>query len=101
MPADVIIENDWAVTWAGERLLSENDQQRGNIVFATHTDLGLLMWCDTIFADGTFESSPVPYTQFFTVHREIGGYVLKFVCGLLPNKEAQSYPRVFQVLKER
>ena len=101
VPADVIIENDWAVTWAGERLLLENDQERGIVVFATDTDLRLLLRCETIFADGTFKSSPVPYTQFFTVHGEIGGYVLKFACGLLANKEAQSYARVFQVLKER
>ena len=35
------------------------------------------------------------------MHGEIGGYVLKFACGLLANKEAQSYAWVFQVLKER
>ena len=97
MPADVIIENEWAVTWTGDRLLLENDQQRGILVFATDTDLRLLMRCETIFADGTFKSSPVPYTLIlFTVHGEIGGYVVKFSCGLLANKEAQSYSRVFQ-----
>ena len=31
-------------------------------VFATDTNLRLLMWCETIFADGTFKSTPVPYT---------------------------------------
>ena len=35
VPADVIIENDWAVTWAGDRLLLVNHQQRGILVFAT------------------------------------------------------------------
>ena len=56
MPADVIIENDWAVTWAGERLLLENDQQRGILVFATDNNLRLLMRCEIKFADGTLRA---------------------------------------------
>ena len=71
LPEHVIIDGEWANTWRGERLLLENDQQRGILFFATDTDLRLLMRCQTIFADGTFKSSPVPYTQFFTVHGEI------------------------------
>ena len=60
VPAGVIIENDWAVTWAGERLLLENDQQRGILAFATDTDLRLLMRCD-----GTFnEQSCTIYSVF-------------------------------------
>ena len=78
-------------------MLLENDQQRGILVFATDTDLRLLMQCETIFADGTFKSTPVPYTQFFTVHGEIGCYMLKFACGLLANKEAQSYGREYLI----
>ena len=101
MPADVIFEKDWAFTWAGERLLLENDQQRGILVFTTDTDLRLLTRCETIFADGTFKSSLVRYTQYLTVHGEIGCYVLKFACGILANKDAQNYARLFQVLKER
>ena len=48
--------------------------------------------------DGTFKCVPNLYGQFYTIHGEIGGYVVPLVFALLPNKQAAMYRTLFDRL---
>ena len=92
-----VIPMEYSQTWRGELFLLHQDNVAGILIFATDTDIRMLVRCAVIFMDGTFKTSPFPYLQFFTLHGELNSYVLKFACGLLADKSIASYTRVLQV----
>ncbi len=55
---------------------------------------------DTWFADGTFDKVPQIYFQLYTVHCKIGNSFPPFVYCLLPNKNEDTYTRMFSLVKE-
>ena len=52
-----------------------------------------------VYVDGTFRTAPRPCEQFFTIHGEVNGHVLKLACGLLLDKNTQSYEEVFRAIR--
>ena len=54
--------------------------------------------CKLWMMDGTFKCVPNLFGQLYTVHGEIGGYVVPLVFMLLPNKQAATYRSVFDRL---
>ena len=82
--------------------LLANDAGRGRIfIFATDSNLQHLSACDQWYMDGTFYSSPIHFTQLYTIHGFINGYMFPLVYGLLPNKTQATYERFFGLLKEK
>lgn len=61
--------------------------------------LSALQKAKRLFIDGTFRTAPKPYTQFITVHGEIGGFVVPVAFVLSTGKLAFQYRKIFQVLK--
>ncbi|KFD55441.1 hypothetical protein M513_03781 [Trichuris suis] len=60
-------------------------------------------WADSIkniVADGAFKMAPPPFSQVYVIMAESNGYVLPMLYALLPNKEEQTYCRLFEVIKE-
>ena len=51
--------------------------------------------------DGTFYSSHIHFTQLYTIHGFINGYMDPLDYGLLPNKTQATYERFFGLLKEK
>ena len=97
----VNIAGEWANTWNDEMYLLHVDIPLGIVVISTDTDLRHLCRSLTIYVDGTFKTAPHPFVQFFAVHVDRNGHVLKFACGLLTSKTEVAYRRVFEVLKVR
>lgn len=81
--------------------LQHQNNNIGVLVFATDTDLQHLANATIVFFDGTFRTAPKPYKQFFTIHGEVNGHVLKMTRGLLLNKDMQSYEEVFRAIRNR
>ena len=71
----------------------------GVLVFATHADIIHLANSTMVYADGTFRTAPRPYEQFFTIHGEVNGHVLKLACRPILNKNTQSYEEVFRAIR--
>ena len=97
---DVQIDGEWARTLLGRRYLLSIDYHWGIVVFATNENLRLLARCRRVYVDGTFRTSPHPFTQVFTIHGEKNGRVLCLATALLSDKTIGSYRQVFQVVND-
>jgi len=70
------------------------------MVFASDAGIEVLRRSKTISVDGTFSSTPAPFTQVFVLMATLpGGSQMPAVFGLLPNKKASTYTHFFKVVK--
>uniref|UniRef100_A0A2C9LH34 MULE transposase domain-containing protein n=1 Tax=Biomphalaria glabrata TaxID=6526 RepID=A0A2C9LH34_BIOGL len=53
-----------------------------------------------LYVDGTFRISPSIFSQIYVIMAERGGFVLPVLYALLPNKEGETYRRMFEAVKE-
>ena len=95
------LQDELTTTTANERFLLVNtgDQDK-NLIFATNRNLQILADNDTIYVDGTFNTCPLLFTQFYTLHAMVDGEMFLSVFGLLPGKAEHLYTRYFLLLKE-
>jgi len=98
---DVVIQNEWTETWAGNDFLSLLDNDWGIAVFATRANFRTLGRCETIYIDGTFKTCPEPYTQFVTIHGKYQGQVFTLCMCLLTGRTVGHYRQLLQHVKER
>ena len=51
--------------------------------------------------DGTFETTPLIFFQLYTIHAKVGNSYPPCIYFLLPNKTAETYTRMTEILKKR
>ena len=98
---DISILGDWAKTWGGEQFVLNQDNDWGNLLFATDENLRKLSKCATIHVDGTFKTCPRPFSQFVTIHGMYHGRVLPFAFCLMSGKSIGHYRQFFKQLKDK
>ena len=49
--------------------------------------------------DGTFETTPLIFFQLYTIHAKVGNSYPPCIYFLLPNKTAETYTRMLEILK--
>jgi len=98
---EVDIQGRWKRTVDGRRFLSHHDNHWGIAVFTTADSLRCLGDCNDVYLDGTFKSTPCPYTQFMTIHGFYMDRVVPFVFVLMQNRTIGHYRQVFAHIKRR
>jgi hypothetical protein len=98
---DVIITGEWGRTWSGKNFLSHIDNAWGILIFATSKCLKLLHQCQQLYIDGTFRTSPTPYTQFVTIHGFFHDRVVPLIFCLLTGKQIGQYRQLLKHVKNR
>ena len=98
---DVVIQGEWAQTWAGLPFLSYQDANWGITVFATNANIRILGRCQTVFLDGTFQSCPSPYGQVVSMHGLYHGRAIPLAICLCEGKTIGHYRAILRHLKQR
>ena len=62
-------------------------------------ELLIYLQSEVWMGDGTFDTSPLIFFQLYTVHARVGNSYPPCVYFLLPNKTAETYTRMIQILK--
>ncbi|KAK4882924.1 hypothetical protein RN001_006243 [Aquatica leii] len=81
-------------------LLADNEEDQRIIIFGRRSWLQHLQVSNTWYADGTFSVTPRPFYQVYVVLAERFGGVHPIFYALLPNKQRNTYHRMFQMIKE-
>lgn len=95
---DWMVENSKAVTVDNENMILINDHQHKIVVFGTVEALRFLCEMETIYMDGTFDYCVAHFAQLFTIHGVRNNNYVPLLFCLLPNKEASSYKKLFQLI---
>ncbi|XP_050706630.1 uncharacterized protein LOC126992005 [Eriocheir sinensis] len=74
-----------------------DDPQR-MLAFGRH-DLVNCLQSELWIGDGTFETTPLIFFQLYTIHAKIGNSYPPCIYFLLPNKTAETYTRMIEILK--
>ncbi|CAG7729210.1 unnamed protein product, partial [Allacma fusca] len=98
---NLVVPQEFQITDKGEDflLVDEGRDSSRMIMLGTKENLVHLYSSNQIFADGTFKSCPLLFSQFFTIHGVVHGKVFPLVYVLLKNKEERTYLRMLEVLK--
>lgn len=96
---DVVIEGEWAETLRGESFLLPNSTKDLQI-FTTNDNLKFLEKCKTIYVDGTFHVCPKLYSQLYSLHGLLNGWVIPLVFALLSDKTRESYAKLFGRIRD-
>ena len=75
-------------------------QDRNRIITLGHQDFMPMLKRDLLFGDGTFDVVPSIFYQLYTIHTKIGANYPPAIYFLLPNKNAKTYKKMFDILKE-
>ena len=67
-------------------------------IFASQDALQFLVDSEHWYADGTFRVCPEIFFQFYTIHGVLDGRVFPCVFPFLPNKNENTYKRLFEQL---
>jgi hypothetical protein len=88
-------------TLRGDNFLLADDGfgERKIFVFSTATNVERLCASTVMFMDGTFHSCPSLFCQLYIIHGEFLSETFPAVYALLPNRSAETYSRLFAVLK--
>ena len=65
-------------------------------ILASQDALQFLADSERWYADGTFRISPEIFFQLYTIHGQRDGRILPCVFSLLPNKNENTYKRLFE-----
>ena len=83
----------------GQTLFLLHDSGLGDnriLIFSTAGNLHLLSTSQEWFADGTFSTVPAIFQQLYTIHAVVFGNVVPLVYCLLPQKNQDTYSRMFE-----
>jgi len=92
-----VVSGSWGNTLRGDRFVQPGPDQ-DMILFATDENLRMLSSCRLWLMDGTFKCVPGLFGQLYTIPGEMGSYVVPLVFTLLPNKQADTYRKMFERL---
>ncbi|CAF2057666.1 unnamed protein product [Rotaria magnacalcarata] len=87
------VNRKWRLSLRGEDFTMIDNNSLRYLAFDTLESLKMLCSCERIFADGTFRSSPKPFTQLYSIHIEssmLNG-TIPVIYSLLPNKFKNTY----------
>ena len=89
----------YRMTNNGEEFLlyDSNDEER-ILLFGTAQGLQVLEQSEHWLMDGTFKTVPPLYLQMYTVHGLFQGRVVPALYALLPNKQLETYRRLFAAM---
>lgn len=69
------------------------------LVFGRESNIRWAHQMTTVYMDGTFKTSPAPFSQIYVILSERGGFVFPILYALLPNKQQSTYTRLFIKIK--
>ncbi|XP_078516122.1 uncharacterized protein LOC144781255 [Lissotriton helveticus] len=101
--SDITIPRELSLTVANEPFIlydNENALKRV-LIFSTPRNLSRLENSDVWMMDGTFKSTPTPFTQIYTIHGYVNTTVVPLVYSLLPDKQSSTYTEFLSVLKSK
>jgi hypothetical protein len=85
----------------GENFLLLANEVNRIIIFSCFTNLHFLCQVDNIYVDGTFQYCSNFFFQMFTLHGFKNGHYVPLIFCLLPNKTAEIYIKVLQLIIEK
>jgi hypothetical protein len=85
----------------GENFLLLASEVKRIIIFSCFTNLYFLCQVDNIYVDGTFQYCSNFFFQMFTLHGFKNGHYVPLIFCLLPNKTAETYIKVLQLIVEK
>ena len=98
---DIQQEGKFRETTSGEQFLQADDGDADKIlIFTTADNLHHLCTTDKIYCDGTFYTAPPMFDSIFTIHAFVGSVMFPLVYSLLPQRNADTYNRLFTLLKD-
>ncbi|XP_069058743.1 uncharacterized protein [Pleurodeles waltl] len=100
---DINIPPKLTVTFSNEPFLmydNENPQKR-ILIFSTKHNLVILESSPVWMMDGTFKSTPHPFTHIYTIHANKSNTTIPLVYALLPDKDSSTYTEFLTVIKEK
>ncbi|XP_078518886.1 uncharacterized protein LOC144784070 [Lissotriton helveticus] len=99
--SDINIPHELTISFANEPfLLHDNENPLKRIlIFSTPRNLVKLETSEIWMMDGTFKSTPHPFTQIYTIHAKINNSVIPLVYSLLPDKTSATYTEFLAVIK--
>ena len=85
---ELLFNGKWRLLINGEDFTFIDNKNSRYFIFGTTDSLKMLCSSDHMFADGTFKSSPSPFTQLYSIHTKssVLNNTLPVLYGLLPNK---------------
>ncbi|XP_078539542.1 uncharacterized protein LOC144824292 [Lissotriton helveticus] len=101
--SDIVIPHELTISFSDESFLlhdNENPQKR-ILIFSTPRNLVKLESSEIWMMDGTFKSTPHPFTQIYTIHAKINNSVIPLVYSLLPDKTSATYTEFLSVIKSK
>lgn len=96
---DVVVRDDWRLTWKKTKFLQKLDNNWGIAVFSTKVMLKVLNEVTCLFIDGTFRTAPRPYVQMVTILADYHGFVTPLAFCLLDGKTVGHYRQILQAIK--
>ncbi|XP_028966906.1 uncharacterized protein LOC114828143 [Galendromus occidentalis] len=98
--SDIVLRDTWTRTLDGEDFLVFDDGTTDRILgFSTEEAMTILCRADAIYMDGTFKVVPHLFAQLYTLHAQYRGQMMPLVYFLLPDKQKETYIRMFTLLK--
>ena len=94
------IPHPYTLSSTGEQFLLYDNQQLDRILLSgTQQSIDYLGMCEYWFMDGTFSSSPVQFTQLYSVHGFNAATNIVRAYALLPNKAANTYVQMLEAIQ--
>lgn len=99
---DLILPENFKVTLKNEKFLLYDSGLVSEriLIFSTVSNLSVLARSKTLYVDGTFKTTPLLFTQLFTIHGVDEKISMPLVYALLPNKTQSTYIELFEELKK-
>lgn len=88
---------------AQERFLlidSGQDDPNRFLVFGKASNIQWAHQMSKVYMDGTFKTTPAPFSQIYVILSERCGFVFPILYALLPNKKQSTYTSLFNKVKE-
>ena len=96
---DISLQAPWTLCEDGGPFLLFDDGSANRILgFGSEESIRVLCSASCIFMDGTFRIVPRIFKQLYTLHASFRGKIMPLVYILLPNKEKETYKRMFELI---
>ena len=98
---ELLFKGKWRLLLNSEDFTLIDNKNPRYFIFGTTDSLKMLCSSDHMFADGTFKSSPSPFTQLYSIHTgsSVLNNTLPVLYALLPNKSKATYIAFFNDLR--
>ena len=98
---ELLFTGKWRLLLNDEHFTLFDNKNPRYFIFGTTDSSKMLYSSDYILADGTFKSSPSPFTQLCSIYTKssVLDNTLPVLCALLPNKNKATYTTFFNNLR--